>query len=200
MKDLEKHTDLMVVKLEEEKAGRAVDSVIFFLVEKKAPRQVEILAKQLNRQVIKSSNGNVVVSTHTSERQENIEEIIEGIVVDSKIVYPSVKEDDFTLLYEKVKKYKIFKITLNKWLGDLPLEQINLGIDYVIQKLSEGEKIKNIGGYMNNMVKTTSLIEAKEERKNSTIIHKTKSQDQQTTRQQEAEQEQFKKSIFPKKS
>lgn len=66
--------------------------------------------------------------------------------------------------------------------------------------MSEGEKIKNIGGYMNNMVKTTSLIEAKEERKNSTIIHKTKSQDQQTTRQQEAEQEQFKKSIFPKKS
>lgn len=109
MKDLEKHTDLMVVKLEEEKAGRAVDSVIFFLVEKKAPRQVEILAKQLNRQVIKSSNGNVVVSTHTSERQENIEEIIEGIVVDSKIVYPSVKEDDFTLLYEKLKSIKFSK-------------------------------------------------------------------------------------------
>ena len=203
MKDLEKHTDLMVVKLEEEKAGRAVDSIIFFLVEKKAPRQVEILAKPLNRQVIKSSNGNVVVSTHTSERQENIEEIIEGVVVDSKIVYPSVKEDDFKLLYEKVKKYKISKTTLNKWLDDFPLEQINLGIDYVIQKLNEGEKVKNIGGYMNNMVKTTSLIEAKEEQKNSTIIHKTKSQDQQATRQQEAEQEQIrnnlKKAFFQKR-
>ena len=56
---------------------------------------------------------------------------------------------------------------------------------------------------MNNMVKTTSLIEAKEERKNSTIIHKTKSQDQQTTRQQEAEQEQsrsnLKKAFFQKR-
>lgn len=203
IKDLEKHTDLMVVKLEEEKAGRAVDSVIFFLVEKKAPRQVEIFAKKLNRQMIKSSNGNVVVSTHTYEAQENIEEITEGVIVSSKITYPSVKEDDFIILYEKVRKYKISKTTLNKWLDELPLQQVELGIDYVIQRLKEGEKVINVGGYMNNMVRTTSLFEAREEQKNSTATHKRKIQNQQATKQQEIEQEQsrndLKKEFFQKK-
>ena len=203
IKDLEKHTDLMVVKLEEEKAGRAVDSVIFFLVEKKAPRQVEVLAKKLNRQVIKSSNGNVVVSTHTPEIQDNIEEIPEGVVVDSKIISSVVKEEDFTVLYEKVRKYKISKTTLNKWLDELPLEQVKLGVDYVIQRLKEGEKVMNVGGYMNNMVRTTSLFEAKEEQKNSTITHKRKTQEQQATRQQEAGEEQsrsdLKKAFFQRR-
>jgi plasmid replication initiation protein len=159
IKDLEKYTDLLVSSLEEEKAGRAVEAVVFYLEEKKTIRQ-EVMARKITRQVIKSSNGKIVVSSHTPEEYEIAE-------ISEEVIPPSVEVVNDTstleLLYEKVKKYKVTKTTLKNWLKELPVEQVELGIEYVLNKIGQGEKMVNIGGYMNNMVRTPSLLESKQQ-------------------------------------
>lgn len=156
IKDLEKYTDLVVVKFEEEKAGRAIDAVVFFIAEKEVSRLLETTTKKLTRQVIKSSNGNVVVSTHTPEEfYENKENLIAD-VVETNII------EDFDNLYEKVKQHKVTKATLQKWLNEFPFEQVKLGIDYVLERIKDGESIKNVGGYINNMVTNPSLFDAQQ--------------------------------------
>ncbi len=160
IKDLEKYTDLVVIKFEEEKAGRAIDTVVFFIAEKEVSRLLETTPKKLTRQVIKSSNGNVVVSTHTPEEFFSNEQLTLADLVGENIVNDSTNKEAFDVLYEKVKKHKITKTTLQKWLGELPFEQVRLGIEYVLEKIKDGENIKNVGGYINNMVTNPSLFEA----------------------------------------
>lgn len=158
IKDLEKYTDLMVIKFEEEKVGRAIDTVVFFIAEKEVPRLLEATPKKLTRQVIKSSNGNVVVSSHTPEEIYVKEDIISTDVVGDSL---DIK-NELNELYGKIKQYNITKVTLRKWLSSLPKEQVKLGIDYVLDRIKEGENIKNIGGYINNMVTNPSLYEAQQ--------------------------------------
>lgn len=156
IKDLEKYTDLVVVKFDEEKAGRAIDAVVFFIAEKEVSRLLETTTKKLTRQVIKSSNGNVVVSTHTPEEfYENKENLLTDAV-------ETTITEDFDSLYEKVKLHKVTKTTLQKWLNEFPFEQVKLGIDYVLERIKDGESIKNVGGYINNMVTTPSLFDAQQ--------------------------------------
>lgn len=158
IKDLEKHTDLMVTKFEEEKAGRAIDTVVFFIAEKDAPRLLEATPKKLVRQVIKSSNGNVVVSSHTPE-EILIDDKLESVdVIGEKFLI----KNEFDELYDRIKPYNITKITLQKWINSLPIEQVKLGIGYVLDRIKEGDNIKNVGGYINNMVTNSSLFEAQQ--------------------------------------
>jgi hypothetical protein len=91
-----------------------------------------------------------------------------------------------------VKEFKITKATLNKWLEELPMEQVQLGITYVLQKIKSGEPIKNIGGYLNTVVRNPSLLEEKKAK----IEDETKAiqvvQESQVAKQQELAQEALK--------
>ena len=194
IKDLEKYTDLVISKFEEEKEGRAVDKVIFHLGEKDVPVHLTGMTKKITRQVIKSSNGNIVISTSTPEYQlvENVENVTgleEVHIPEISSVESSNPIDD---LYLQVKEFKITKATLKKWLEELPMEQIQFGITYVLQKIKSGEPIKNIGGYMNTVVRNSGLLEEKKAK----IEGETKAvkvvQDSQVAKQQELAQEQLK--------
>lgn len=151
--DLEKYTDLVVIKFEEEKVGRAIDAVVFFIDEKEVSRFLDTTTKKLTRQIIKSSNGNIVVSTHTPE--EFNEDLLTHAVETNNAEF-------IENLFEKVKPYNIAKSTLQKWLNEFQFEQVKLGIDYVLEKIRDGENIKNVGGYINNMVTNPSLLDAQQ--------------------------------------
>ena len=165
IKDLEKHTDLMVIKFEEEKVGRAIDTVVFFIAEKEVLRLLETTSKKLTRQVIKSSNGNVVVSSHTPEEIDVKKEITSADVVGEKLLI----KNELNELYGKIKQYNISKSTLQKWFDSLPKEQVKLGIEYVLNRIKEGDSIKNVGGYINNMVTNPSLFETQQLLENEKI-------------------------------
>lgn len=193
IKDLEKYTDLVVIKFEEEKVGRAIDTVVFFIAEKEISRQLEATTKKLTRQVIKSSNGNVVVSTHTDEEFNANKELSLADVVESNIVDESKNKGEFDKLYENVKKHKITKATLQKWLNELPFEQVRLGIEYVLDKIKDGENIKNVGGYINNMVTNSSLFEANQ------MLEKEKIE-RQNIITQELQKKQYKENLEKRKT
>lgn len=193
IKDLEKYTDLVISKFEEEKVGRAVDKVIFHLAEKDVPVHLTGMTKKITRQVIKSSNGNIVISTSTPEYQ--LVEDVENVTGLDEVYIPqisSVESNPIEDLYLQVKEFKITKVTLNKWLEELPMEQVQLGITYVLQKIKSGEPIKNIGGYLNTVVRNPSLLEEKKAK----IEDETKAiqvvQESQVAKQQELAQEALK--------
>ncbi len=193
IKDLEKYTDLVISKFEEEKVGRAVDKVIFHLGEKDVPVHLTGMTKKITRQVIKSSNGNIVISTSTPEYQ--LVEDVENVTGLDEVYIPqisSVESNPIEDLYLQVKEFKITKATLNKWLEELPMEQVQLGITYVLQKIKSGEPIKNIGGYLNTVVRNPSLLEEKKAK----IDDETKAiqvvQESQVAKQQELAQEALK--------
>lgn len=193
IKDLEKYTDLVISKFEEEKVGRAVDKVIFHLGEKDVPVHLTGMTKKITRQVIKSSNGNIVISTSTPEYQlvedvENVTGLDEVYISQISSIDSNPIED----LYLQVKEFKITKATLKKWIEELPMEQIQLGIEYVLQKIQSGESIKNIGGYLNTVVRNPSLLEEKKAKIEDETKAEKVVQDSQVAKQQELAQEQLK--------
>lgn len=182
IKDLEKYTDLMVTKFEEEKAGRAIDTVVFFIAEKDAPRLLEATPKKLVRQVIKSTNGNVVVSSHAPEEISIDDKLESADVVGERFLI----KNEFDKLYDMIKQYNITKVTLQKWINSLPVEQVKLGIEYVLDRIKEGDSIKNVGGYINNMVTNPGLFEAQQLLENEKI-NKQKIITQELQKKQQAE-------------
>lgn len=135
--DIEKFTDLRISRIEEEKAVRSVVAIIFFIEPKVPPRQIELSQKGQSKKVIKASDKPI-----EQELQQENNQVL------------SVVE-----IYEQVKKYKISKNTVEGWVKKIEPNQIKLGIDFVLNEIKEGKAIKNIGGYINQMVKTTSLSE-----------------------------------------
>lgn len=158
LSDIEKYTDLSVLKMEEEKAGRSVSAIIFHVVEKEAQRQNELKIKKQQHNILKKSDGRVVVEG------ERVNESI-GFEAADVIDINSVQLNELDNIFQRVKKYKIAKATVREWLLEFPIEQIALGIDYVLNEVQAGKQIKNIGGYINQMVKTPSLFEVANEQK-----------------------------------
>ena len=66
-------------------------------------------------------------------------------------------------IYEQVKNYKITQSTVEKWVREIPKEQIESGVNHVLAILKSGKTIKNIGGYLNQMVTTVNLFNLNEQ-------------------------------------
>ena len=49
--------------------------------------------------------------------------------------------------------------TVRKWVQQYPADQIQQGITYTLNRIKTGDKIKNVGGYLQKMVSTTELTE-----------------------------------------
>jgi plasmid replication initiation protein len=49
--------------------------------------------------------------------------------------------------------------TVRKWVQQYPADQIQQGISYTLNKIKAGDKIKNVGGYLQKMVSTTDLVD-----------------------------------------
>lgn len=82
-------------------------------------------------------------------------------------------------LYLKVNNY-VSKRQVRKWLEEKSVKQIEAAITYTINSINAGNKVKNIGGFLNTMVYTPNLYDKYEEKK--TKIKKI------TKKQQEANQ------------
>ena len=176
MNDIEKYTDLSIWKIEEEKSGRSVSAIIFHIAEKEAPRQQELKIKKQQQSVLKKSDGRVVVEGSEAEEGSIIDDVE---VVETK---SSQGTNDIDGIFQKVKKYKIAKSTVKEWFKELPIEQILLGVDYVLNEVKAGKKTTNIGGFINQMVRTPSLFEVAQEQK---VEQERKRTQQQVKQQQE---------------
>lgn len=171
IEDINKYTDLEITKIEEHKQIRSVVAITFHLAPKE--RQLEVKTPKSQRQVLKSSGGKVIV-TNNAENQ--------GLAEETTVEVLPKQDKLFEEVYQIVEQYKVSKTTVSAWINEFPKEQIMLGINYVLDKVRVGEKILNIGGYINQMVRMTTLynnfkdeqqkIENKNQKINAEISHK----------------------------
>jgi plasmid replication initiation protein/putative sterol carrier protein len=182
--DINKHTDLKVTKIEEHKLVRSVVAITFHIEPK--TRQVEIQNPTPQRQVLKSSGGKVVV-TNGIELQKQIEETEVEVLPNQK--------DLVEAIYKKVKEYQVTKNSIYAWLNEFPAEQVFLGIEYVLDKVKAGEKIQNIGGYINQMVRTPTLFELAKEEQAKKEINRRKAQNEEQSKNQVIEIEKLKNQL-----
>ena len=68
-------------------------------------------------------------------------------------------------IFEKVNKY-VSKLQVKKWVKEVPVEQIETAITYTVNYVNAGNKVENIGGFLNKMVYTPNLYDKFEEKKN----------------------------------
>lgn len=85
-------------------------------------------------------------------------------------------------IYEKVNKY-VSKLQVKKWVKEISVEQIENGINYTINYINAGNEVKNIGGFLNTMVRTPNLYDKFEKKKIS--VEKATQQRQDTSSQVE---------------
>lgn len=157
-KDLESNCDIKFT-FQEKKKNRKVHSIVFFIHSNNPPRLLEDKKK----------------SKTTKKKQQTIE------IIPQK---PNgVGEEEFEIIFSKIEKW-ITKATLKKWLKDYPKQQVENGIQYTLNKLNKGNKIPNVGGYLNTMVAQTSLFDSVEEKKQKQAAKAKKSKTQAAKREE----------------
>jgi peptidoglycan hydrolase CwlO-like protein len=57
-------------------------------------------------------------------------------------------------------------LQVKKWVKEVPVEQIENAITYTVNYINAGNKVGNIGGFLNTMVHTPNLFDKYEEKKN----------------------------------
>lgn len=156
--DIEKHTDLTILKIEEIKVGRAVGMINFHIEAKEQQKHLEIQKTKANaKRVLKTGDGTektLIEDANAEIEDANFEEL------------PVLKNPDEVFIeriYEQVKNYKITQSTVEKWVREIPKEQIESGVNHVLAILKSGKTIKNIGGYLNQMVTTVNLFNLNEQ-------------------------------------
>lgn len=154
IEDINKYTDLEITKIEEHKQVRSVVAITFHLAPKE--RQLEVKIPKPQRQVLKSSGGKVVVTNSVEAQSLADVTAVEILPKQNKL---------FEEVYKQVEQYNVSTTTVHAWINEFPKEQILLGINYVLEKIRVGEKIQNIGGYINQMVRLTSLYDSHNEEK-----------------------------------
>lgn len=97
-----------------------------------------------------------------------------------KVIENSTDEAIINSIFEKVKMY-VSKLQVKKWLKEVPVEQIENAITYTVNYINAGNKVKNIGGFLNSMVHTPNLFDKYEEKK--TKVKKATKKQQNTSSQ-----------------
>ena len=83
-------------------------------------------------------------------------------------------------IFEKVNKY-VSKLQVKKWIKEVSVEQIENAITYTVNYINAGNKVGNIGGFLNTMVHTPNLFDKFEEKK--TKVKKATKKQQDTSSQ-----------------
>ncbi len=81
--------------------------------------------------------------------------------------FPSINNqlsEDFEKVYQTVKEY-VNSGTVEKWFREYPLEQIWNGITYTMSCLKQGQKIRNVGGFLQAMVAINEIRDPAEKLK-----------------------------------
>jgi plasmid replication initiation protein len=106
---------------------------------------------------------------YANKKNERIKPEIEGTknkTPDKKIVKETPKEENPIIeqIFEKVNKF-VSKGQVKKWIAEVPVEQIENAINYTENYIRAGNKVANIGGFLNTMVHTPNLFDKFEEKK-----------------------------------
>ncbi|TDB59529.1 replication initiation protein [Arundinibacter roseus] len=144
MLDLEKNTDLKIVRLEELKNGRAVESVVFHIEGKESTKISK--TRTSKKSELDSSSG--------EEKEEDFQEF--------EVVQQQEKHDNLLQeIHQPIRQY-VSETTVSHWIEHYSVEQIRRGVAYALQQVERG-KVKNVGAYLQKMVAIPDLVETKAE-------------------------------------
>ncbi len=96
-----------------------------------------------------------------------------------------------TRIFNLIKAYDVTLPTVEKWLSEFSIEQVSFAVDYVLNELKANKNIANVGGYLNQMVRSQEFFEQsqkeaqkKEEKKKKVAQAKLLKDEQQNLEQQ----------------
>lgn len=138
-KDLREHTDIYF-EFDEEAEKKRVYAITFYIYENKKNQRI--------KPVVEANSSEAPNTTNTSKEKAKTKE--EDPIVEQ--------------IFEKVNKY-VSKLQVKKWVKEVPVEQIENAITYTINYIGAGNKVGNIGGFLNTMVHTPNLFDKFEEKK-----------------------------------
>jgi len=98
----------------------------------------------------------ITAITFTVFKNEVIE--LEDVTPELPFIDPNDEDRLVNRFLQQVGEWVVAS-TVRKWVQQYPAEQIQQGITYTLNKLKAGDKIKNVGGYLQKMVSTTDLVE-----------------------------------------
>lgn len=99
-----------------------------------------------------------------------------------------VIDADFEEIYPLVSKY-VSESNVRKWIKEVPKDQILKGIQFVINYIQAGNKVKSIGGMLKDMVYTPNIYDKFQEEKQEQQKKVIKKQQEQQQREQEKQKE-----------
>ncbi len=132
--DLETHTDIRFL-MEEIKRGRAVTELLFTILPNGETRR-DVAAKPRFAKGKKMAEAPVPEEFSGQNQSGGVGET----------------DDLFAEIFPKVKAY-VREAVVRQWLRDLPGEQVQHGVNYVLEQLKKGAAIENPAGYLQTMVR-----------------------------------------------
>lgn len=193
-----------VLKPAIEEINEKNDIIVSYGVKRLIPnnKKSEVIGLYFNVQKKKDRKPNTLIPTKATK----IEQETDTPKEESK-KQPAEQQEvtpHFNEIYQLVQNYGISGATILEWIRNYPSEQIYLGINYVLNEVKSGKSTQNIGGYINKMVRTTSLVE-QSRAENEKKLRKKSQQDQikskeKLEREQEAIKTQFKKEYYKAKN
>ena len=151
MKDLDKHTDLNITKLEEIKSGRAVQTIVFHLEGKILTPVVPVKSRKSPMRS-RDQDDSVDLGLGSDAPPFDEYEIEEA---DAPVENRAVKE-----ILEPIKEF-VSEETVQTWIEAYPIEQIHKGVSYSLRQMKKG-KIRNAGAYIQKMVATPNLLDSEQ--------------------------------------
>ena len=86
-------------------------------------------------------------------------------------------------IHEMVKNW-VSLSTIKSWTKKYPEQQIRNGVGYTLRQIKEGKEIKEVGGYLQAMVKKEDFIDSKQTKKNAFVEKKKKKDESQQVKLQ----------------
>lgn len=102
------------------------------------------------------SGRKITAVSFTVYKNEVIE--LEDVTPELPFIDPSDEDRLVNRFLQQVGEWVVAS-TVRKWVQQYPPDQIQQGITYTLNKLKAGDKIKNVGGYLQKMVSTTDLVD-----------------------------------------
>jgi plasmid replication initiation protein len=107
------------------------------------------------------------ITFHIFDNEKNQRVKIISVKEEKTLVKTTQKNIDDTVvnaIFGKVNMY-VSKLQVKKWVKEIPIEQIENAITYTINYIAAGNRIENIGGFLNTMAHTPNLFDKFEEKK-----------------------------------
>jgi plasmid replication initiation protein len=156
--DLNSTTNIRIDRMEEERSNRKVVAVVFYMSSQDLPLPYAETSKGVSHKAESKTNSvpKLVVELVNAEHEQRINE-----------------------LHQVVASY-VSRQVVQTWVAQSSIQQVEMAIAHTLKQIRQGITIKNVGGYLQKMVKTSLPLSF-----DKVVVPPTRVQQQQTDQREQ---------------